>query len=688
MAPPVAIKDRVMSEDSTKCGGLIDSGRRRALEFAGGGLVMAGASPVLAAMARAPGVGSAALAISVDASVAVEPLRLSIVGLRSMSETPGLAESIAEMDTIGPSVVSIGVWFDGPLGPTPYSPAVQWQDNFTSAADAPTTWLTNFEAALHARNVAPLVQSTGAPPQYAESVAVRPAIHPAPTDMAGYTRWAQNWFASTRHAPSVLVVTNNEPGHALCDFEITKNSKGQVILPGETFPDYVVRRREGREDAAGFQADMLAGAIDGLSTSGRVGLGAYIASDHIKINGQGMPDGTRSFFDGAIDAYQLRAYGKPASFIAYNNFYGRYEVDIFARWTSRNNASLRLPAIFCQYAPNRVQLAIDDPDGPDGSLTGMGAACDMLTDLERLSHQACEAVCRSYWLGGPYGVLQQRTDGSFRRREAWHALAFFTSLPPRRVRVLGDVPTAPDRASLGVHAVAGYGAGVLKLLLWNDATQGQTVTLNLLGLPPEFSRAVSNVKVMAAGDAAPRDLGAWAGSVAVPGESMALLTWSVDSPLDPAARRRPLGTGCRLLSAPMDVAPSVGGWAKWDAVRGVAQLFYQDNLVLRARATFVGLPKIVYATSFIDRQAGGRLRVWASFANGAANVLVLNSAVADVSAGQVSAIDLATFGGATWASGPRQATLEVVILDAQPGAMANVWFSASQADALRLGRGQ
>lgn len=625
------------------------------------------------------------LRITVDAQSVIEPFRHSMIGLRNTSQVPGLAESIDEMTLIGPAVVSIGVDLDGPISSTaPFSPAVLWGAGYQSAGSVPTAWLTEFESRLYERNIVPLIQTDGAPPQYAATRAVRPAIHPAPTDLQGYTGWTQSWLSGSLHVPSAMVLTVNEPGHTFSDFLITKDAMGNVILPDETPAQYTLRRRLGRDLAARQNADMLVGAAVAQTEHNRLGVGAFIRADHLTVNGTGMSDGVRTFYDGAMDEVAARTYPKPLSFIAYNSFYGGY-ADIFQKWLTRNSSSMRLPAVFSQYAPRRVQEALDDPTGPAGSLTETGAACDMLTDMEQLLHRACEAVCRAYWIGPKYSLVKRSVG--FTRLAGWYALSFWTSLPPRRVALTGATPTAPDRASLGVHAVAGIGPGMLRVMLWNDGNAAQSVTIDRVNLPSSLLAASSVIQRMTQADASPQDLGPWTGSLELPAESFALVSWRDASSYDASTlRRASLGTQCRLLSAPMDCAPAVGGWGKWDGVRGLAQLYYQGNLTLRARATFAGLPSALYLTPFVDGQTGGRLRLWASFEGSASSVLVFNQAVSLANAGQVAAVDLAAFAGAAWWNGARQATLELVLMGAQAGAMVNVWFSADPLEAARLGR--
>lgn len=644
--------------------------------------VVATAGPTLVASSAQPAAASQAWQIRLLCDEVVAPWRASMIGIRSMSEAPGLLESLPHLSPIGPSIFSLGVWFDGPIGGTPRSPAVV-ENADGSYQDQPSTWLNQFESRVQARGAVPLIQTAGAPPQVSPRRAVRPAIHPMPTDLNGYDLWSRRWFADTRHVPSAMFVVHNEPGHSLADFLRTKDAFGQVIIPGESLSDYFVRRRMARQVSADASAEMLRGVQEASRPFARVGVGAFIAADHIAINGQGMPDGVRTYFDGVIDSVDaMPGELKPPSFVAYNNFYGRYETDIFGRWDSRIGVDKPLPALLTQYTPRREQESLDGQDAGLPMVSRLAAACDMLTDMDCLTRYPCEVVCKSFWVGGPYGLLRPNAEGVHERMPAWHALNFLASIPPRRFTIEGLTPTRSDRQSLGVHDIAGHTPGWMRALLWNDSTVPADLALSLRGMPAELVGLQPEVLHLPGGDTPPTGVDWNGGSLHLPAETVLLVTWRAPSATDPTQRRRPLGSACLTVLSPLWYAPRNGSWGKWDGVRGLFQLFSRQAASM-ATARLQGTPLVLFLTAFVDGNVpAGQVTVWAETGVGAR--LLAFQETLPAAKGHVRSIDLARLLGSEWASGARTLTVQVEVRAEPVDLTANVWLSASAADAQRV----
>jgi hypothetical protein len=626
--------------------------------------------------------------IALYADRIAEPLRLSMVGLRVLSDDPLLAATLSHMAPIGPNYVCIGINFDDPISsPSPYSLAVDWSVDFKSAANVPTAWLKDLESQLTSQDYTCIVQACGAPPQYAqEEPTVKPAEHPAPTQMPGYQAWVSSYFQDSAHPRGTMVVLNNEPGHSLLDFDITKDSKGNVIYPDETRAEYVIRRRISREAAANVHAEMLRGIASEVGRYGRYGLGSLLSADSFLSQGRGMTDGQRTFFEGAVDAYEWASLPLPATFLAYNSFNGKFENDIFGRW-GQKGTSLGIPAVFTQMAVARMKIPEDVRTGaaiPASDVSVLGAACDMLTDLERLSHLPCEASCRSYWMIGRYAFLVKGSNNALTRSAMWHALQMFCSVPPRRMEVHGDMPTAPERTSLGAHVIAGLGGGVARALIWNDSASPVEYSMNIAGLPPVYSNATTRVLTLSTGDSAPREAGTWPGVWTLPAESVMLIEWSTPAAVDPTQRRKPLGNACRTLKASMEVHNQRGGWGKWDAVRGLAQIYVLDSARVHSVATLEGLPAILYLTSFVDGAKAGRLLIRVSFNGGQSFRTAFERSAMQTGPATTESIDLRTLGGSVWWSGARSAIIDVMLADTGTGSKANIWFSETAADAIAM----
>ncbi len=176
------------------------------------------------------------VAVGVDAAVVTEPLRLSMLGIRANSEADGYNANVVEQfDELGIGYLSIGIEHDGPIseGP-PHSPAVSWNADYTYADPYPTSYLIDFETPCAARNITVVLQEAGAPPQYSADHAQKPAQHPSPVNMPGYQSYIAAYHNVIYHPAHIIVAACNEAGHALEDFRITKNKRGDVILPGET----------------------------------------------------------------------------------------------------------------------------------------------------------------------------------------------------------------------------------------------------------------------------------------------------------------------------------------------------------------------------------------------------------------------------------------------------------------------
>jgi hypothetical protein len=491
--------------------------------------------------------------------------------------------------------------------------------------------------------------------------------------MPGYQSYIAAYHNVTYHPAHIIVAACNEAGHALEDFRITKNKRGDVILPGELEADYEIRRGYGKALAAQVHAQIFVGVASMSNPYARPAMGSTLSGDMKTGNGKAAQPSGLNFFDESAAAYTAITKPRPLSAWCFNNFNGRF-MDILGSWGSSINA-LDVPAIFTQKMPGRAKIAEDnDGDGePDLLVPVIAMACDMVTDLEVLSHQLVEAVCQSYAVGAKFGLLRYR-DGVYTKQGMFYALKLLSMVPPRRLNVTGADPTGTERQSLGVHVIAGMGGGMVRALVWNDSRSDELLALNGVNLPTAIANGTTKLTVLTENDAAPRVVGAWPGFWTIPRESMLLIEWAAPGATDPTARRMPLGSGCVMLQAPMEAQSPVGSWGKVDAIRGVAQLYSKGSSVVHAVSIWKGLPTTLYLTVWISNAASGNLKLSIDFGAGA--VTVFNTAVTAFTPGQVITVDMATLGGAPWVSGPRQATLDLQFAGSVPsGGCANVWYS-------------
>jgi hypothetical protein len=162
-----------------------------------------------------------------------------------------------------------------------------------------------------------------------------------------------------------------------------------------------------------------------------------------------------------------------------------------------------------------------------------------------------------------------------------------------------------------------------------------------------------------------------------------LIEWAAEAANDPTARRMPLGADCRLIQAPMEAQSPAGSWGKVDAIRGLAQLYSMGTSTTHAVSIWKGLPTVIYLTAWVDNAPSGKLKLSCDF--GAGLVTAFNLDATSLTPGQVITVDLATLAGGSWASGARQATLDLQFANNVPsGACANVWLSDSSTSASQM----
>ncbi|MCX7289370.1 MAG: hypothetical protein NTW20_18000, partial [Rhodobacterales bacterium] len=329
--------------------------------------------------------------------------------------------------------------------------------------------------------------------------------------------------------------------------------------------------------------------------------------------------------------------------------------------------------------------------------TPMQAAVAMLQDLAQLQRATdVQHVCLSYWIGGPYGLLQA-SDGALAPAPRYMALRMFMELPVMRTRLdLGALEAQ------GIGGLAGLDAARAAVLLWNDSDRAVDVPLTLVGLPASHQAGAVRVSVMADGQAEPQAQDFTGGSVVLPPHGVALVEVAAPGVADPLARRQSLQAlnggprpgflqtssfpdrapdNCapgRSLPGVADCGRNTGTYGFYDSVRSAAYLGQgAGGAVPRVTAAYSNLPDRIYISA---RNFGpeGRVTVAAEFpacgdmrqaeAGPGRDVLLL-----DLSGVPVDCRAAADGG-----------LLTLTLAEAAPGTQAEIYLSADPAEAAAL----
>lgn len=673
----------------------------------------------------------------------------SKIGLASNIRREELAEAGRFIDELGPGLMCSNIEFDYWFK-WPGEPMAALLQDFTVPGDAtsrpavlhgrPAEWLTDYERMLGEMNVAQLFQLTGAPAQFQPAEAQKPAIHPAPTDIDGAAALIGAWTAADRHPYPVLWSLWNEPNHTLVAWDgadatmptaapvAQDPAKSKAERKAERKQERKEARKEAREaekekegkakhkaekaktprDALDEVLDESAAVIADLFFSysaamrphlhprSRFGLASFIASNfHAeKVTGDGG-----IYFEEVVQDLRRGSDDAPIDFLTFNSFNGGWSVILNGvRAVMGEDASFGM-IIFTQYAPEILKTNKDgEPSKQAGTdATPMQAAVAMLQDLAQLERATdVQHVCLSYWIGGPYGLLQAR-NGGLVPTPRYMALRMFMELPVMRTRL--DLGVLEGR---GIGGLAGLDAGGAAVLLWNGSGSAVEVPLTLAGLPAAHQAGTVRVSVLADGQAEPQEQDFAGGVVALPPHGVALVELAAPGVADPLARRhslQPPGDGPRTrflqtTSFPDRVPDScargrslpgvtgcgrnTGTYGFYDAVRSVAYLGQgAGGAVPRVTAAYGDLPDRVYVSA---RSFGpdGRVSVTADFpACGDARQ-------AEVVPGQdILMLDLAgvpTDCRAAAVGG----LLTMTIADAVPGTQAEIYLSADPVEAAAL----
>lgn len=620
-------------------------------------------------------------AVANFAAVEYFPNLKSKIGLATNIRREELAKAGRFIDELGPGLLCSNIEFDYWYKWPGESIAALSQD-FTVPGDAtsrpsvlrdrPTEWLTDYQRMLGDMNVAQLFQLTGAPAQFQPIEAKKPAIHPAPTDIDGAAALMGAWTAADRHPYPVLWSLWNEPNHTIVAWDgasatasaaetaaddgmITKEERkaarkeerraeraAEKAKDGKTAklkPEKVKTPRDALDDVLDESAVLIADLFASYSATmrprmhprARFGLASFIASN---FHSEKVTSDAGVYFEEVVQELRRGFTDAPVDFLTFNSFNGGWSVILNGvRAVMGKDASFGM-IIFTQYAPQILKTNVGgEPTKRSGTdATPMQAAVEMLQDLAQLQRAAdVQHVCLSYWIGGPYGLLQTR-NGELLPAPRYMALRMFMELPVMRTRLDLGVLDAK-----GIGGLAGLDGARAAVLLWNGSDRAVTVPLTLTGLPAAHKAGPARVSVMADGQTEPQQQDFSGGIVALPPHGVALVEVTAPGVADPLARRhslqalgdepRPrfLQTASFPDRVPERCAPgrslpgvttcgrNTGTYGFYDAVRSVAYLGQgAGGAVPRVTAAYGNLPDEIYVSE--QRFGpGGRVTVTAQF---------------------------------------------------------------------------
>lgn len=617
----------------------------------------------------------------------------SKIGFASNYGNEGLELTLPFLQEIGPGLVCHNLefdhWFKFGTEPVPallerYQTEGDATTRPVETLDRPAPWLWDYSTAVGDSDMAQLIQLTGAPAQYQVAAAVKPAIHPGPTDPEAAAELVGRWTAAANHPFPVLWSVWNEPGHTLAGVDRGKDVAGNLAFPDESAAQFDSRAADQRAAAAeeitrifGLYSQAMRPTI---GPHARMGLASMLTAD---FNPQKLTPAGRVFFDQVMEDLATSHPDAGVDFLTFNSFNGIYSIPL-------NGSRAVLagqpagPVILTQYAPRILKM---NPDGEATKKAGateatpLQAAAAMLTDLAGMQRATdLQHACMAYWLGGKFGLLSDR-NGTIRTNVRYHALKMFTDLPILRTSLdFGET----GLAEAGLQGLAGVNSARAAVLFWNEGDQDLTVPMEVANLPAALSGATARVSTLAEGDDEPQNAAFDDTSLTVPANGVAMLTYAASAP-DPLARRKSLAPARFLATASFPDRVTV---PCTDAIR------VQGVETCGATSGTFGFYDSVRAVGYLGKGTGdAEPRLTASYENLPAQIalastvigtgtiaLTADYAVCDQSVTATEGLLDASALPADCAAGP--VTLTMALKDASTGAQAEVYLDpAAQAAA-------
>ena len=492
--------------------------------------------------------------VTVDfTSVQMYPYIKSKIGFASNVKNEGLLGSVPYLDKIGPGMFCANVEFDQWYkSPNEINPALivdPTSGRPLTTKTTPAPWLGQFETGLSKLNIATLEQVTGAPAQYQQPKASKPAIHPAPTDINNAAVFYGEWTKSQNHAAPVLFSLWNEPGHTFNDVDKNKDVEGNKLYKNETKEEYDARRSANRSASVLMFGNLYRGILTQsqgkLNSYSQLGAASFLAGDFKseKVTTEG-----KEFFPAVYENIKNSPNSKSFTgadrldFIAFNSFNGKWldQLNGVQNEILSTGNRTTAPIIFTQYAPKSLKIPEGD-DGADNSpeASAIGSGIARLNDLDYfVKDPAVQSVCHTYWLGGKNAFVSLQSDGSYQMNYPYYVYQMYGELPTVRVKVGGVVQDDYSGNTNGLHAMAGKNYNKSAVLFWNDSKKPIDFTPNFVKTITSPNKT-GTIKVLSSDIPQPVVTAYTEGTeVSLQPDSLALISFTDPSFADPNERRQ------------------------------------------------------------------------------------------------------------------------------------------------------
>ena len=651
----------------------------------------------------------------------------SKLGVASIIKDTELMDTGPYLQELGPGLVCSNIefdlWYKRPGDAVPameQSFAVPGDETSRPMAmsDTPARWMTDYERMIGDLSISQLVQLTGAPPQYQQETAQRPAIHPAPTDLEATVALMASWVTAAKHPYPVMWSLWNEPGHALEGLKpaLKKAQKaaapetGKAARKAAKAAERAARRAKGNGDATGIRrvsdSDVRIADIYKLYNEkmrpvfghwSQFGLASFLSAD---FNSRSGREADRIYFEEVMSALGPE---QEIDFLTFNSYNGAWSVILNGVRALAGGDGGDGPVIFTQYAPLSMKFNNDGSEVLDKGISAslMQVSLDMIDDFVALQRATdVRNVCMSYWFGGAFGFLDYRGSG-VQPTQRYYAMKMFMDLPVTRTQL--DLGSAGLEAQ-GLRGLAGRNQGKVAVLLWNQGNKAISVPLTLNGVPEAMQAGAARLTLLDDDNPKPVTTQYQGEAVRLAAHGMALVELTSDSVADPLLRRDAIDAAdgktrfLQTLSFPDRVtetckrglatpgadacARNTGTYGFYDSVRSAAYLGMGDGKSSAGvTATYSGLPEQVFAAAEMfsvgEAAPADALRITAKFD-------ACDQSIDALPAGDGSSYLLLDFQSVPATCRAKAATIELRLDGVTAGTQAEVHFGADAAEVQAL----
>jgi hypothetical protein len=366
------------------------------------------------------------------------PLLKSKIGVGRALDSSQILDSLPFLDQIRPALYNGELRFPDTTWPSLQPYPIEVGAN-GAVQVRPNAFLDTLNAGLRKRNIEIMDQLEGAPTQWLDQAAAKaPRNFPLPTNLTAAAHAVGEWAALYDGAPVSWCIWN-EPSH---------NLTGSANLA-----------------SVNQIADLYQAYTSAIGPHGLFGLASFVPEDARALKGLGG----RTYLQAVLEELRQRRKASPGLWLDYltMNNYGEDVQSVI------NGARDALGTDFNTVALVQAQFGVFRPGTWEKSAgTTLEAARSMAALNQALQIPDLQTFTFSGWI--PH--LIDFRGGKALQMPLFNALKLYARMPDLRVPVQGSPPS-------GVGVMASGDADRSSVMVWNETSTPQNVTLALTGIP-------------------------------------------------------------------------------------------------------------------------------------------------------------------------------------------------------------